>query len=88
MPHECREYQREQVEEPRQAPFGVGRVEARCAHHHVGVAAHLCTALAEAGVNLRVLDQGSSEANIIVGVDEKDMDIAVTAIYDAFEAWE
>ena len=53
-------------------------------NHHVGVAARLCGALAKAGVNLRVLDQGSSEMNIIVGVDESDMDAAVRAIYNEF----
>ncbi len=53
-------------------------------NHHIGVAARLCGALADAGVNLRVLDQGSSEMNIIVGVDESDMDLAVGAIYKAF----
>jgi len=63
------------------ATVGVGM------NHHIGVAARLCTALAEAGVNLRVLDQGSSEMNIIVGVDESDMETAVCAIYDAFNDW-
>lgn len=56
-------------------------------NHHVGVAARLCTALAEAGVNLRVLDQGSSEMNIIVGVEEHDIVTAVQAIYTAFQDW-
>lgn len=56
-------------------------------NHHIGVAARLCTALANAGVNLRVIDQGSSETNIIVGVAERDMEKAVRAIYDAFESW-
>ena len=57
-------------------------------NHHIGVAGHLCTALAEANVNLRVIDQGSSEMNIIVGVEEEDLERAVRAIYHAFEAWE
>lgn len=52
----------------------------------VGIAARLTTALAEAGVNIRVIDQGSSENNIIVGVQEDDLDRAVRAIYDAFTA--
>ena len=56
-------------------------------HRYIGVAARLCTALAEARVNLRVIDQGSSETNIIVGVDEDDMERAVLAIYNAFENW-
>jgi len=55
--------------------------------HHVGVAGRLCTALAESGVNLRVINQGSSEMNIIIGVDENDLEKAVVAIYKAFETW-
>ncbi len=55
---------------------------------HVGVAARLCTALAEARVNIRVIDQGSSEMNIIVGVMESDLEAAVRAIYNAFESWD
>jgi len=51
---------------------------------HIGTAARLCTALAEAGVNLRVIDQGSSEMNIIIGVDDQDLERAVSAIYHAF----
>jgi aspartate kinase len=57
-------------------------------HHHIGVAARLCTAIAEAGVNLRVIDQGSSEMNIIIGVDESDLKTAVKAIHDTFVDWE
>lgn len=49
-----------------------------------GTSAKLFTALAEAGVNIRMIDQGSSEINIIVGVQNKDFEKAVKAIYDAF----
>ena len=49
-----------------------------------GVSATLFTALAEAGVNIRMIDQGSSEMNIIVGVENKDFDQAIRAIYEAF----
>ncbi len=56
-------------------------------NHHVGVAARLCGALAGAGVNIRVLDQGASEMNIIIGVEEQDLARAVRAIYYAFESW-
>ncbi len=55
--------------------------------HHVGVAARLCTALAEAEVNIRVIDQGSSEMNIIIGVEEGDLHAAVRALYHAFADW-
>lgn len=49
-----------------------------------GTAARLFTALYEAGVNIRMIDQGSSEMNIIVGIDVKDFETAMNAIYRAF----
>ena len=49
-----------------------------------GVSAKLFTALADAGINIRMIDQGSSEMNIIVGVENKDFEKAIRAIYDAF----
>lgn len=52
--------------------------------HRVGIAARLFTALADAGVNVRVIDQGASEINIIVGVEEADLEAALVAIYRAF----
>jgi aspartate kinase len=51
---------------------------------HTGVAAKLFTALANARVNIRVIDQGSTENNIIVGVESKDLAAAVRAIHDTF----
>lgn len=53
-------------------------------NHHIGVAARLTGALARAGVNIRVIDQGSSEMNIIIGVEENDFATAMRAIYDEF----
>jgi aspartate kinase len=52
--------------------------------HRVGIAARLFSALSSAGVNVRVIDQGASEINIIVGVEEEDYEQAVKAIYGAF----
>ncbi|MCI9597819.1 MAG: aspartate kinase [Firmicutes bacterium] len=49
-----------------------------------GVSAALFTALAQVGVNIRMIDQGSSEMNIIVGVENKDLETSIKAIYDAF----
>ena len=49
-----------------------------------GVAAKLLTALAKKDINIRMIDQGSSEMNIIVGVENKDFNTAIEAIYDAF----
>lgn len=51
---------------------------------NIGSAARLLTALARAGVNVRMIDQGSSELNIIVGVESMDFERAVNAIYQAF----
>ena len=51
-----------------------------------GVAAKLFGALANAGVNVRMIDQGSGELNIIVGVDNADYETAVRALYGAFFA--
>ncbi len=49
-----------------------------------GVSATLFEGLAEAGVNIRMIEQGSSEMNIIVGVENKDFEKAIRAIYRAF----
>jgi aspartate kinase len=49
-----------------------------------GIAAKLFTALAESSVNVRMIDQGSSELNIIVGVAATDFEKAVRAIYAKF----
>lgn len=50
----------------------------------VGTAARALTAVAAAGINIRMLDQGSSELNIIIGVDEKDFKNALGVIYREF----
>lgn len=50
----------------------------------VGIAARLFTALAEKEINIRIIDQGSSQINILVGVDEENMENAIQAIYSAF----
>lgn len=49
-----------------------------------GVASRLFGALAQAGVNVRVIDQGASELSIIVGVDSADLERGIEAIYKAF----
>jgi aspartate kinase len=49
-----------------------------------GTAAALFEALASQGINLRMIDQGSSELNIIVGVDNQHFEEAVRAIYHRF----
>ena len=49
-----------------------------------GTAGRIFSALAHARVNVRMIDQGSSELNIIVGVDDCDFEKAIQAIYDIF----
>ncbi len=50
-----------------------------------GAAEALFSALAGADINVRIIDQGSSELNIIVALDEKDYEKALIAIYAAFQ---
>ncbi|MBQ4045471.1 MAG: aspartate kinase [Lachnospiraceae bacterium] len=49
-----------------------------------GTAARVFAALAHAGINVRMIDQGSSEKNIIIGVENKDFELATQSIYDVF----
>jgi aspartate kinase len=49
-----------------------------------GTAGRIFAALAHAHVNVKMIDQGSSELNIIIGVHERDFEKAVKAIYDIF----
>lgn len=49
-----------------------------------GTAARIFAALAHAHINIKMIDQGSSELNIIVGVDAADFEEATQAIYDIF----
>ncbi len=60
------------------AVVGRGMVKAK------GTAARVFNAISNAGVNIRMIDQGSSELNIIVGVEEHDLEKAVDAIYHEF----
>ncbi|MBZ9690824.1 aspartate kinase [Clostridium botulinum] len=49
-----------------------------------GVASKVFTALSEANVNIRMIDQGSSEINILVGIENDNFEKAIAAIYNAF----
>ena len=62
------------------ATVGIGMVRSP------GTAARLFGGLHKAGVNVRMIDPGSSELNIIVGVDTQDFEKAVKAIYEAFNS--
>lgn len=60
------------------AVVGRGMKEAR------GTAGRLFSALAHANINVKMIDQGSSELNIIIGVRNGDFENAIRAIYDIF----
>ncbi len=60
------------------AVVGRGMVKAR------GTAARVFDAISAAGVNIRMIDQGSSELNIIIGVNEDDYEAALNAIFHEF----
>jgi len=49
-----------------------------------GTAARIFSALAHAHINIKMIDQGSSEMNIIIGVANDDFENAIQAIYDIF----
>ncbi len=49
-----------------------------------GTAGRIFSALAHARVNVKMIDQGSSELNIIIGVENRDFETAIRAIYDIF----
>ena len=49
-----------------------------------GTAARIFAALAHVNVNVKMIDQGSSELNFIIGVDNRDFEAAIKAIYDIF----
>ena len=49
-----------------------------------GTAGRIFSALAHNNVNVKMIDQGSSELNIIIGVENKDFEVAIKAIYDIF----
>lgn len=51
---------------------------------NVGTSARVFEAIAKAGVNVRMIDQGSSEINIIVGVDNENCERAIRAVYREF----
>ncbi len=60
------------------AVVGRGMIKAK------GTAARVFNACADADINIRMIDQGSCEFNIIIGVDEKDYEKTVKAIYAEF----
>ena len=53
-----------------------------------GTAGRIFSALAHARINVKMIDQGSSELNIIIGVRNDDFESAIRAIYDIFNTAE
>ena len=49
-----------------------------------GTAGRIFSALAHANVNVKMIDQGSSELNVIIGVKNEDFEVAIKAIYTIF----
>ena len=49
-----------------------------------GISGRLFAALGEAGINIRMINQGPDELNIILGVDNKDSAGAIRVLYDSF----
>ncbi len=60
------------------AVVGAGMVRTK------GMAAKIFTAFADAGVNIRMINQGSNELSIIIGVENDDVDNAIKGIFKAF----
>ena len=60
------------------AVVGRGMVRAK------GTAARVFNAISHAGINIKMIDQGSSELNIIIGIEEQDYEITLNAIYHEF----
>ena len=61
------------------AVVGTGMVRTK------GISAKIFTALSENDINIRMISQGSSELNIIVGIENEDYEKSIAAIYNAFE---
>ena len=59
-------------------------VVGRCMKSMRGTAARVFAALAHSRINVKMIDQGSSEQNIIIGVSDEDFETAIKSIYDIF----
>lgn len=64
--------------------IGLIAVVGRKMRRSVGAAAKICSVLAENGINIRMLNQGTNEINVIVGVDADDFERATQVIYQGF----
>ena len=67
-----------------EADFALIAVVGRGMKSTRGTAGRIFSALAHANVNVKMIDRGSSELNIIIGVSNDDFETAIKAIYDIF----
>ena len=74
----------DEFEEHEQKDLALIAVVGRGMRQTRGTAGRIFSALAHAHVNVKMIDQGSSELNIIIGVREHDFEAAIKAIYDIF----
>lgn len=49
-----------------------------------GISGKIFTALGQAGINIRMINQGPDELNIIIGVDHRDFAEAIRVLYNSF----
>ena len=67
-----------------EADLGLIAIVGRGMKSTKGTAGRIFSALAHADINVRMIDQGSSELNIIIGVSNDDFELAIKSIYDIF----
>lgn len=67
-----------------QSDLALIAVVGRCMKSQRGTVGRIFAALAHANVNVRMIDQGSSEQNVIIGVANEDFETAIKAIYAIF----
>ena len=67
-----------------QSDLALIAVVGRCMKSQRGTVGRIFAALAHANVNVRMIDQGSSELNVIIGVSNEDFETAIRAIYTIF----
>ncbi len=65
-------------------PFALIAIVGRNMNARPGTSARLFSALGAAGINIRMISQGSAELNIIVGVDNADFERAIASLYNTF----
>ena len=52
--------------------------------NQLGAAGRVFSALGRAGINVNMIDQGSDELNLIIGIDAEDLNPAIRALYQEF----